>query len=63
LSSSGSSASHNEGCGSLSRSTGDLQGTRRQENHNGVIQPRTGPSVLALPQLNSPFHPSFFRGK
>ncbi len=24
-------------CGSVSRSTGDLQGTRRQENHNSVI--------------------------
>jgi hypothetical protein len=36
---------------------------RRQENHNGVIQPRTGPFVLALPQLSSLFHPSFFRGK
>jgi hypothetical protein len=41
----------------------DLQGTRRQENHNGVIQPRTGPHPPALPQLTSPFHPSFFRGK
>jgi len=36
---------------------------RRQENHNGVIQPRTERSELAFPQLNSPFQASFFRGK
>jgi hypothetical protein len=34
----------------------------RQENHNGVIQPRNGPWLLALPQLSSPFRP-LFQGK
>jgi hypothetical protein len=40
-----------------------LQGMRRQENHNGVIHPRTGPYLPAFPQLNRPFHLPFFRGK
>jgi hypothetical protein len=30
---------------------------------NGVIQPRTGPCLQAFPQLNSPFHRPYFRGK
>ena len=29
-----------------------LQRTWRQENHNGVIQPSTGPRLPAFPQLN-----------
>jgi hypothetical protein len=36
---------------------------RRQQNHNAVIQPPTGPCLLALPQLSSPFIAPFFRGK
>ena len=52
-----------EGCGSLSRSTVDLQATRRQENHNRVIQPPTGSRPQALPQLSSTFDRPYFRGK
>jgi hypothetical protein len=50
-------------CGSVSRSTSDLQGTRRQQNHNDVIQPRTGPRLPALPQLNRYLGRDFFRSK
>ena len=35
----------------------------RKENHNSVIQPRTGPHLPAFPQLSSPFNRPFFRGK
>jgi hypothetical protein len=50
-------------CGSLSRSTVALQRTRRQKNHNGVIQPRTEPRLPALPQLNRYLGRDFFRSK
>jgi hypothetical protein len=36
---------------------------RRQENHNGVIQPRTRPCLPALPQLNHYLGRDFFRAK
>jgi hypothetical protein len=36
---------------------------RRQENHNRVIQPRTGLRRPALPQLNHYPGRDFFRGK
>jgi hypothetical protein len=36
---------------------------RRQENHNHVIQPPTGPRLLAFPQLNRYLSRDFFRGK
>jgi hypothetical protein len=50
-------------CGSLSRSTSDLQGIRRQKNHNSVIQPRTGPRLPAFPQLNRYPGRPFFKAK
>jgi hypothetical protein len=36
---------------------------RRQENHNRVIQPRTGPRLPAFPQLNRYLDRDFFRSK
>jgi hypothetical protein len=40
-----------------------LQRTRRQENHNRVIQPRTRPRIPTFPQLNRYLGRDFFRGK
>jgi hypothetical protein len=50
-------------CGSLSRSTSDLQGTPRQKNHNSVIQPRTRTRLPTFPQLNRYLSRDFFRSK
>jgi hypothetical protein len=63
LASSGSSSSQIVVCGSVSRSTADLQRTRRQENHNHVIQPPTGPRRPAFPQLNHYLSRDFFKAK
>jgi hypothetical protein len=50
-------------CGSVSRNTSDLQRTRQQQHHNGVMQPRTGPRRPVFPQLNRYLDRDFFRGK
>jgi hypothetical protein len=60
---SGNSSAQLVVCGSRSRSTSGLQGMPRQENHNRVIQPQTGPRLLAFPQLSRPFNRPFFRSK